>query len=443
MSPRPCPLSDRELEVLRLVATGATNQQVARELAISPNTVKVHLRNIFEKLDVSSRTEATMLAVQEGWLPIEGASPTAPAAPVAPPPALPSVRPWQRVYLSFVVLVAVLAIVWPLVVGTGPGPALGPFSDRGRAGLGPAPWVDTPRWKLRAALPRPRDRLAVVAYMGRLYAIGGEGPGGVSGAVYVYDPASNSWAARAHKPTPVSNFGVAVINGKIYAVGGCTSGGGVSDALEVYDPANDVWSQLDPMPVPRCGHAVAALDDRLYVFGGWDGSRYTADVLIYDPGARTWRTGTPMPVARGFLGAVALDDLIYVVGGYDGDREYALAHRYDPVADLQGAPAWEELPSMLEPHGGVGATASGGALYIIGGGWRGNLEYNERFDPLSGTWSRVSSPLEMQWRNPGVAALGSMVYVVGGWSGDYLSITAAYQSSFRMFLPLGSRGAGP
>ncbi len=51
------PLSDRELEVLRLVALGRSNQQIADELVLATGTVKKHLFNIFEKLDVQNRTE--------------------------------------------------------------------------------------------------------------------------------------------------------------------------------------------------------------------------------------------------------------------------------------------------------------------------------------------------------------------------------------------------
>src|SRR5262245_40611060 len=59
-------ISDREREILRLVATGATNQQIAQQLNISTNTVKVHLRNIFSKIGAASRTEATLYAVRTG-----------------------------------------------------------------------------------------------------------------------------------------------------------------------------------------------------------------------------------------------------------------------------------------------------------------------------------------------------------------------------------------
>ena len=58
-------LTDRELEVLRLVAKGLSNKEIAGELFISENTVKNHVRNILEKLQLHSRMEAAMYAVRE------------------------------------------------------------------------------------------------------------------------------------------------------------------------------------------------------------------------------------------------------------------------------------------------------------------------------------------------------------------------------------------
>ncbi len=59
-------LSDREREVLLRVARGLTNKQIADELYMSISTVKSHIRSVFQKLDLSSRTEAAIFAVREG-----------------------------------------------------------------------------------------------------------------------------------------------------------------------------------------------------------------------------------------------------------------------------------------------------------------------------------------------------------------------------------------
>jgi len=58
-------LTERELEVLKLVARGMANKDIARELFISENTVKNHVRNILEKLQLHSRMEAAMYAFRE------------------------------------------------------------------------------------------------------------------------------------------------------------------------------------------------------------------------------------------------------------------------------------------------------------------------------------------------------------------------------------------
>ncbi len=57
-----CPLTDRELEILRLVAQGYTNGRIARELWVTEQTVKFHLSNTYRKLGVANRTEASRYA---------------------------------------------------------------------------------------------------------------------------------------------------------------------------------------------------------------------------------------------------------------------------------------------------------------------------------------------------------------------------------------------
>ncbi len=61
-------LSERELEVLRLVAAGFSNREIARELYITEGTVKNHISNVLRKLDLRDRTQAAFYAVERGWI---------------------------------------------------------------------------------------------------------------------------------------------------------------------------------------------------------------------------------------------------------------------------------------------------------------------------------------------------------------------------------------
>ncbi len=63
-------LTEREIAILRLVAEGHPNKQVAWRLQVSTDTVKAHLKNIFAKLDVADRTQAVIIAARRGYIDI-------------------------------------------------------------------------------------------------------------------------------------------------------------------------------------------------------------------------------------------------------------------------------------------------------------------------------------------------------------------------------------
>ena len=125
-------LSRRERQVLEMVVTGASNREIADKLVISINTVKVHMRNIFEKMGVQSRTEASMRALQEGLVSVPdqeaGSSDEADAGPaksyLLEASAVRTIPAWRQIYLVAAAVVAVLFAALPLlpqsesVVGT-------------------------------------------------------------------------------------------------------------------------------------------------------------------------------------------------------------------------------------------------------------------------------------------------------------------------------------
>jgi len=431
-------LSERELELLRLVARGATNQQIARELTISVNTVKVHLRNIFAKLGVESRTEATMVAVRRGLIRVETpqAAEPAPSAPTFVwPPFRRAWASWQRAYLALAAALAI-ALVAVSVAGTHPqaGKAADPFLDSGVAAP-VAPQRLPSRWTNRAPMPTARARLAVVATDSGIFAIGGVAGGQVTGAVEQYLPAEDRWVSHPPKPTPAANIGAVSLGGRIYVPGGHDAQGRVLSALEIYDPTAQEWTQGPPLPAPRSAYALAEVGGRIYLFGGWDGRRYVDTVFEFAPDTGTWTTRTPMPQALGFQAVAALAGKVFLIGGYDGTREFATCYEYAPSLEGTATQPWSSCAALSVPRGGAAAAAVGNSIYVVGGGWKGFVAYNERYEPQSDTWVRFPTPTIGQWRNLGLAAFETRLYAIGGWSGEALNTNSEYQAIFRVVMP--------
>ena len=64
----PCPLSARELDVLRRLAEGKVYKQIAAELDLSASTVRSHLHNVYGKLGALDRAQAVLMATEQGWI---------------------------------------------------------------------------------------------------------------------------------------------------------------------------------------------------------------------------------------------------------------------------------------------------------------------------------------------------------------------------------------
>jgi len=292
------------------------------------------------------------------------------------------------------------------------------------------------RWKARAPLPTPRRGLALVAYEGYVYAIGGESAEGVTKAIERYDSRADAWTPLTDKPTAVADVAAALIGGEIYVPGGRTALGNPTPIVEAYNPETDTWKRKAPLPVPLSAYALAALEGKLYLFGGWDGAAYLDSVYEYDPVQDTWTARTPMPTARGFAGAAVADGKIYVIGGYNGQEDLAANEEYVPSQDDGRGNPWTVKSPMPEGRAGCGVAVAANIIHVIGGGWESEVAGGVRYNVRTDEWETFEVPVRGQWRDLGVALVDTEIYAVGGWNGDYMDINQDYAAIFTVILPM-------
>ncbi len=186
-------------------------------------------------------------------------------------------------------------------------------------------------WQIKCSMPTPRYDLAFAVVNGNLYAIGGFGYNGVTGAVEMYDTTTNNWVFKAGMPTPRMGLACAAFNGMIYAIGGY-SGTVFYNITEVYDPGNNSWQNATSMPTPRGFCACGVVDSLIYVIGGYNGSHVGTNEA-YNPTTNTWITRASMPTPRKGAAFGVINGKIYVAGG--SNTSYVNANEeYSPYLDI-------------------------------------------------------------------------------------------------------------
>lgn len=430
-------LSEREIEILKLVGQGKSNKEIAENLFISVNTVKVHLTSVFRKTGVTSRTEATLYAIEHGYIDSPRGTPDDVQILISQPGETSTTNPseigskqktnWMRMFWLALALISLYFVLSRSSLFSNNTTQTNPLTQS----------LSQARWRTLRPMTTSKARMAAVVYENAIYLIGGENEHGVLASVDKYDVASNAYTTLAKKPTPVTDAGAVVIGGKIYVPGGQDSEGSLTDVLEVYDPRNDTWSVGKSLPNPLSRYAVATLEGTLFLFGGWDGQNTVNTVLSYNPASDTWKTLSPFTAARSDAQAAVLGDRIFLVGGTHGSESVREIEVYAPTEDAGSRQAWSSQIALPADMEFLGCQTLSGSLFVLGKGENGALDLMQ-FTPQNNAWFTYAEvPPEPLLSETKVVGLGGDVYFLGGKADNstYSNLVQKYQAVYTIVLP--------
>lgn len=427
-------LTSRELEILALIAEGKSNKVIAAELFISVNTVKVHISNIFQKIEVSSRTEATLYAI-ENWVvqsPATSIQLQDVSALNASEAASGESVSEQNHWLKQNWWVIVLGLFFLFIIIQATVPSLSFF----RKTPNPDPFtlaLNQNRMEALQPMSVPRIGFASVINEDDIYIIGGKSDNETMGLTERYQIDSDSWETLPDKPTAVTDIDAVILRGAIYVPGGKLIDGSVTDVLEVFNLGENKWEVQASIPVKVSNYALAAFEGQLFLFGGWDGKTVTDSVYRYDPSLREWFPCASMPTARMNASATVLGGKILVIGGSDAEKDLAISEGYLPSFVVDDGNEWEKneyLPFNCAP---CNSNSLSDQMFVVGGDkiWQ--------FSQGTQKWSEIllSKDQLLPRQVQSVVSPEGSLYIFGGVDkeGNLVNLAVKYRVIYTISIP--------
>lgn len=390
-------LSERELQILRLVAEGFSNRQIASMLDISENTVKVHVRNIFGKIQVASRTEASMYAVRNGLIAdiVSSEDNYTPAHSDVRDDVGVShasgenrsswwIHQYWVIWVGMVIVVVAMVGVW--------------WSMRAPYPVRPIEQVnDTQRWSTLAPLPIPASGVQLVTVTGQLYALGGE----LERAVWRYDASQAAWMRTRELPFTPGDVSWSDATG-VWVID--------SDQHMVWSWDGQVWLMHVALPAGVQPTALVRVAGALMLLDRTNGVVWVIDMRV----DQTWQQYAVPTQTLVAPRLVAMDDVLYLLG--DGVTVWR---------SLNQGRSWQEDGVLVRPWQGGHVVPVLNALMLLRDGQQ------SLYTLMVGEGSGQALPLEIAMQS--TQTIWQTMVVIGAPDGRRID---TYQFIYQSFMPM-------